>query len=65
MSNYFGANPLWLDLIPIDGGGVEDGISTLAIGLGVGIVAVIVIAMVYLFIRKKGGKEEEKDVRLP
>jgi peptide/nickel transport system substrate-binding protein len=68
ISNYWGANPLWFDLIPGepsdgDGGG---GVSAVVLGAAAGlIIAVVVIALVLLMMRRKGGRKEEEDVQLP
>jgi peptide/nickel transport system substrate-binding protein len=65
MNNFWGANPLFLDLTPIAGPG--GGISTaLIVALGVvAVVAVAVVVMLVLRARGKGKKEEEARVELP
>jgi peptide/nickel transport system substrate-binding protein len=64
ISNYYGANPLWLDLAPLDSGD-DDWTRPLAIGVGAIAIVAAAAAVAILFMRKRKGKKEEKDVQLP
>ncbi len=59
LSNYWTANPLFFDLVPLAHKGSD--ITPILIGLGVVVAAIIAVA---LFMRFRRGKKEE-EVRLP